>query len=99
MRTAVHVVGRLVISASLFLTVSMGPDVRAQFSGNNQTNIISGVSSNWVGAFIVGSNTFLDSLQILNGGVLANGDGFVGYLVGGSNNSVLVSGGVPFGPT
>ena len=80
------------IPASLVLTVLMGRDVRAQFSGNNQTNVISGVSSNWTGPFIVGSNTFLDSLQILNGAVLATGDGFVGYLVGGSNNSALVSG-------
>jgi T5SS/PEP-CTERM-associated repeat protein len=92
MRTTVYGVGRFIIPASLLLAVLVGPEARAQFSGNNQTNVISGISSNWTGPFIVGSNTFLDSLQILNGAVLATGDGFVGYLVGGSNNSVLVSG-------
>lgn len=93
MKTVGNVVGRLVVSASLILTAFMGRDLRAQFSGNNQTNVISGVTSNWVGgAYFVGSDTFLDSLQILSGGVLSNGDGYVGYTSGGSNNSVLVSG-------
>ncbi|HXI84802.1 MAG TPA: hypothetical protein VNL17_12020 [Verrucomicrobiae bacterium] len=66
---------------------------RAQFSANFQTNTISGVTSNWVGTFyIIGSNTFLDTLQIINGGVLSNGSCVVGYVPGGSNNTVLISG-------
>ncbi len=81
------------VSASLFLTVLMGRDARAQFSGNNQTNTISGVQSNWTGVYCVGSNTFLDVLQILNGGVLtSSGGGTIGFLMGASNNNVLVSG-------
>ena len=67
--------------------------VRAQFSANFQTNTISGVTSNWGGTFyIVGSNTFLDTLQIINGGVLSDSACVIGYVPGGSNNTVLVSG-------
>ena len=42
----------------------------AQFTANYQTNVISGVVSNWSGNYIVGSNTVFDLLRIDNGGVL-----------------------------
>ena len=71
----------------------MAQSTRAQFTANSQTVIISGVTSNWVGTFyIVGSNTFLDTLQIQSSGVLSNGSGVLGYAAGGSNNTALVSG-------
>jgi len=79
-----------VLAALLFL---LGPSVRAQYTADFQTNIISGVSSNWIGSdYVVGSNTASDALQILNGGVLSNGFGVVGYETNASNNSALVSG-------
>src|SRR5271156_6504621 len=71
-----------------------GPAARAQFINNFQTNNISGVTSNWMGngTYVVGSNTFFDTLIIQNGGVLSNGTGYIGYEAGGSNNTAIVSG-------
>src|SRR5437867_282703 len=68
---------------------------RAQFSANFQTNTISGVS-NWVSGagYVVGSNTFSDALIIQSGGVLSNGDSYLGYEIAGSNNVAVVNGGV-----
>src|SRR5207247_2236473 len=52
------------------------------------------VVSNWVGngTYVVGSNTFLNALIIQSGGALSNGDGYLGFETGGSNNTVLVTG-------
>jgi T5SS/PEP-CTERM-associated repeat protein len=63
----------------------------AQYTANYQTNIISGVTSNWSGDYVVGSNTFADVLFIDSGGILSNVAGRVGYEVSSSNNSVLVT--------
>src|SRR5262245_13351854 len=52
------------------LAVGLPNQSRAQFTGNNQTNIISGVTSNWASTYYVGSNYAFDALCILNGGVL-----------------------------
>jgi T5SS/PEP-CTERM-associated repeat protein len=62
----------------------------AQYTANYQTNIISGVASNWVSNYLVGSNTLADALLVQNGGALFDKAGFVGYETGSSNNSVLV---------
>jgi T5SS/PEP-CTERM-associated repeat protein len=64
----------------------------AQYTANFQTNIISGVTSNWSVVYIIGNNNFADALLIENGGVLKDGGATVGNEVGGSNNSVLVTG-------
>ncbi|MGD0016112.1 MAG: PKD domain-containing protein [Verrucomicrobiia bacterium] len=65
----------------------------AQYSANYQTNTIT-ISSNWVSSvgYVVGSNWVFDALQIISGGVLSNGTGYVGYEVAASNNSAVVSG-------
>ena len=63
----------------------------AQFTGNFQTNIINGVVSNWTGDYLIGSNLFADALLIQNGGVLSNGNGYLGYEIGADNNTALVS--------
>ena len=65
---------------------------RAQFTGNNQTNIISGVTTNWGGPYYVGSNYVFDALLIQNAGVLSNTSGFIGYAAGANNNIAIVSG-------
>ena len=67
---------------------------RAQYSANNQTNTISGVSSNWVGngSYVVGSNWVYDALLIQSGGVLSNGDGYIGYEAAANYNAAIVSG-------
>jgi T5SS/PEP-CTERM-associated repeat protein len=65
----------------------------AQFTGNNQTNIISGVLSNWTGDYYVGSNYVFDTLFIQNAGVLSNSyEAYIGYAAGANSNSVIVSG-------
>jgi autotransporter family porin len=70
--------------------MSAVPAARAQYTADFQTNIISSVTSNWTGDYVVGSNTFADVLFIDSGGILSNVAGRVGYEVSSSNNSVLV---------
>jgi len=65
---------------------------QAQFTANFQVNLISGVTSNWSGNYVVGSNTFSDVLVIQSGGVLSNGIGYIGYTAAGSNNTAAVTG-------
>jgi T5SS/PEP-CTERM-associated repeat protein len=67
---------------------------QAQFTADYQTNIISGVVSNWSGDYLVGSNTFANALVIQNSAVLSNNVGYVGFEVSGSNNAVIVNGGI-----
>src|SRR5260221_12699251 len=62
-----------------------------QYTGNFQTNIVSGVVSNWTGKYLIGSNTFADALLILNGGALSSGNGYIGYEIGADNNTALIS--------
>ena len=64
----------------------------AQYTASFQTNIISGVVSNWSGSYNVGYDNHADMLSIQNGGVLSNGNGVVGYLSNASSNTVLVAG-------
>ena len=82
------------ITFTFALSLALTGPAQAQFTGNSQTNIISGVTSNWVSplGYFVGSNTFKDVLLIRNGGVLTNGNAFIGYLVGATNNAAVVSG-------
>lgn len=83
-------------SALLVLCVVLGAisisTARAQFSSDYQTNIISGVTSNWTGDYLVGSNTTFDLLRVESGGVLSNAFSIVGRESSASNNSVVVSG-------
>jgi T5SS/PEP-CTERM-associated repeat protein len=78
------------ISLLAICAVVLPHETRAQFTANNQTNVISGVVSNWPGDYDVGSNYVLDALFIQNGGVLSvtNGSGNIG----GTSNSAVVSG-------
>jgi T5SS/PEP-CTERM-associated repeat protein len=66
--------------------------VHAQYTADYQTNIISGVTSNWSGDYIVGSNLDSDVLFIQNSGILSNGNGSVGGETGASDNTAMVSG-------
>src|ERR1700733_11767348 len=64
----------------------------AQFSSDYQLSIISGVTSNWSGDYVVGSNTLSDTLIIQSGGTLSSGTGDIGYETNADNNLVLVNG-------
>ena len=83
---------------STLAAVLLAGSAEAQYTANFQTNIISGVTSNWVddpsnptAGYVVGSNTFFDTLIIQGGGVLSNGNGYIGYETSGSNNIAIVS--------
>jgi T5SS/PEP-CTERM-associated repeat protein len=75
------------IACLLFPSIAL-----AQFSGDYQFSIISGVTSNWSAGYVVGSNTVSDVLIIENGGVLTAGASYVGYETNGNNNLVFVNG-------
>src|ERR1035437_6673039 len=78
--------------AGLLIGVVFGSrSSEAQYTADFQTNILSGVTNNWTGDYLVGSNTFADVLLIQSIGVLSNGYGYVGYEEASSNNSVRVS--------
>ena len=65
---------------------------QAQYTANSQTNLISGVTSNWPGSYYVGNTNFADALLIESNGVLNSGTGCLGYSSTSSNNSALVTG-------
>jgi len=80
--------GRLMAGFLIWIALGSRPS-EAQYTANFQTNIISGVTSNWSGDYSVGFAA--DVLLIRNGGRLNNGGGNVGISYGNSNNMVLVS--------
>jgi hypothetical protein len=49
------------------LTFTVVATVRAQFTANFQTNTINGVTSNWMGSYVVGNTNYLDTLLIQSG--------------------------------
>jgi len=63
----------------------------AQYTANFQTNIVDGTASGGFN-YIVGSNTFADVLLIRNKGSVNDNSGYVGYEVGSSNNTVVITG-------
>jgi len=78
--------------AGFLISITLGsPSSQAQYSGSFQTNIITGVTSNWSFTYTVGSVLFADALLIEHGGVLSNGAATVGQASSSSNNFVLVT--------
>ncbi len=69
-----------------------GASAPAQFSADYQTNVISGVVSNWAGDYIVGSNTVFDLLRVEESGLLSNAAGFIGYEGTATDNFAIVAG-------
>ncbi len=65
--------------------------VAAQFTASFQTNIINGVTSNWPGNYLVGSNIFADVLILQAGAVLSNASGYLGYTSNSSDNAAIVT--------
>jgi T5SS/PEP-CTERM-associated repeat protein len=78
------------VSGNATVTVITVP--AAPYTADYQTNTISGVASNWVGDYIVGSCNFADVLIITNAGKLIDDSGYLGYTGSSSNNSALVGG-------
>jgi T5SS/PEP-CTERM-associated repeat protein len=94
--TQVHKVDAIMKSKlflSILIAVLLAGSAQAQYTGDNQTNTISGVSSNWVStAYFVGQNWDNDALVIQAGGVLSNGFAYVGYQSGADFNTALITG-------
>ena len=74
------------------IAVALAPATHAQYTADFQTNIISGVTSNWSGYYYVGYTNSADVLLIQDSGVLSSGTGYLGYDSSSSNNSVFVTG-------
>ncbi|HVM60796.1 MAG TPA: hypothetical protein VMV72_08015 [Verrucomicrobiae bacterium] len=87
MRGRLWLVGRLLIAITF-----ISPFAHAQYTDNFQTNIVSGVTSNWSGNYFVGNTNFADALLIESGGVLADANAYLGQNSSSSNNSALVTG-------
>lgn len=65
----------------------------AQFTADFQTNLISGVTSNWSGDYLLAQSNSDCALIIQNGGVLGvNGSSFIGATYLSTNNFVMVTG-------
>ncbi len=77
---------------SMVIAAAFAPVTHAQYSADFQTNIISGITSNWSGAYYVGYTNFADVLVIENGGALSSDGGYVGIETSASNNFAVVSG-------
>ena len=70
------------LSLSILAAVLLTGSAQAQFTGDNQTNTISGVAvPYWTAndAYYVGQYSVDDALVIQNGGVLSNTLGYIGY--------------------
>src|SRR6266699_1955811 len=83
---------KFTITCFALLALALPNETHAQFTGNNQTNIISEVTSNWPGNYYVGSNYVFDALFIQNSGALTNASGIIGYTAAAKSNLVIVSG-------
>jgi T5SS/PEP-CTERM-associated repeat protein len=87
-------------AAVLLSGVLFSPPAQAQYTADYQTNIISGVMSNWSGDYIIGYTNDAEVLLIQSGGVLSDADGYVsgtdhfddGVLTGTGNNAAIVNG-------
>lgn len=85
---------RKLVPMLLGLGLTIAGPVSAQFTLNNQTIVISGVSSNWTGDYCVGRTNSSDLLRIDSGGRLtvSNGDGYIGYSEYAVSNRMQVMG-------
>jgi T5SS/PEP-CTERM-associated repeat protein len=83
--------GKLIVGIFAGVTLWASSSV-AQYTLDFQTNLYVGIISNWPGSYIVGSNTIADVLLIESGGTLSSDAGCLGYEIGSSNNSAVVTG-------
>jgi len=83
---------RAFLIAGIFIASLLYPQLaRAQYTADFQTNVISGVTSNWSGDYYVGNTNFADVLIIQSAGLFGDIAAFVGNTSASSNNSVLVT--------
>ncbi|HUJ10124.1 MAG TPA: hypothetical protein VL171_08870 [Verrucomicrobiae bacterium] len=82
---------RVILISTVVLDLVAAPVSHAQYTDDFQTNIISGVTSNWVGTYKVGDANSADVLLIQSNGVLTDDGGYLGNLFFSSNNFALVT--------
>lgn len=75
----------------LILIVITSPFAHGQYVASSQTNVISGVTSNWSNNYYVGNTFSADALLIQNGGVLTDSGAYLGDGSNSSNNSAIVT--------
>ncbi len=79
-------------SLPILTAVLLAGSAQAQYTANFQTNLISGVVSNWTGNYEVGNTTFADVLIVTNSAVLKDSSGYLGFSAGSSNNVAIITG-------
>src|ERR1017187_1002222 len=83
---------RMLVVGTIALSTAVTPSVWAQYTANFQTNIISGVTSNWASSYYIGNANSADVLLIQSHGVLTDGGAYLGYLSNSSNSSAIITG-------
>jgi T5SS/PEP-CTERM-associated repeat protein len=82
-----------VLAIAVFGGLLFSPPAHAQFTGDYETNIISGTTVDWTGTYAVGSNAVYDFLGIDSGGVLVSDSGGIGIDgTNAGNDAVSVNG-------
>jgi T5SS/PEP-CTERM-associated repeat protein len=81
----------LILGFAAGIVLISRPASDAQYIANSQTNIISGVTSNWAGDYMVGSNTFANVLIVRNNATLNDAGGYLGYSAGSYKNAAIVT--------
>jgi T5SS/PEP-CTERM-associated repeat protein len=86
----------LTLATLPLLGILFAAPAHAQYTTDYQTNIISGVTSNWSGQYFIGYTNEADVLLIQDDGVFSDGEGYVGSFPGhgpgGDSNVAVVSG-------
>jgi T5SS/PEP-CTERM-associated repeat protein len=82
-----------VLAIILFSGLLLIPSASAQYISANQTNIISGVVSNWSGDYTVGPWMY-DALFITDAGALSDDNGHLSGPAGGSDTGAVVVTGI-----
>jgi T5SS/PEP-CTERM-associated repeat protein len=89
-------IGQITVVCLALLVFVLPNQALAQFTGDYQTNIISGTAVNWPSTYYVGLNYFGNALFILNGGSLFSegvGTGAaIGFELSSHDNLAVVSG-------
>jgi hypothetical protein len=78
----------------LILSLYFSPQVEAQCPDSYQTNIISGVTSNWVGGYLVGLNALAEVLLIQDGGSMVVTNATADAVLEVRSGKLILNGGV-----
>ena len=83
--------GCLIAGFLVWIALGLPFSSEGQYTANFQTNVISGVTSNWPGNYYLGDTFSVNVLLVQSNGVLTDAVGYLGYSSTSSNNSALVT--------